>query len=147
LEVLVQVAGLVVRLGTEVEMVVMAALIDSENLVDPMTLEIFRYVCRGTVNRWLREGRLKSIRVGRKFLTTRAWVEEFLTHEPKPAPPRERAKKPRPPKPQPVVEELVDAEATEAIREARAASILAAEASVLGGMAPMGNRGRKRSKK
>ena len=123
------------------------ALIDSEQLVDPMSLEIFRYVCRGTVNRWLREGRLRSIRVGRKFLTIRPWVEEFLTHEPKPAPKRERVRKPRAPKQAPVVEDLVDAEATEAIREARAASILAAEASVLGGLAQGGTRGRKRSRK
>jgi excisionase family DNA binding protein len=125
----------------------MTTLLGNEELIDPMELDVFRYVHRGTINRWLREGRLQSIRIGRKFLTTRSWVETFLVHEPKPTPKQDRPAKPKAIKPAQVVEVVVDETATRAISEARQAAIQAAMASVLGDGRKVRERASKRASK
>jgi len=55
------------------------ASVDPEDLIEPSKHAVLRRVSRPTLYRWLNSGKLKALRLGRKWLTTKAEIFDFLS--------------------------------------------------------------------
>ena len=52
--------------------------VEIESMISPIYHPLLKKFSRPTIYRWLLRGKLRGIRVGCTWLTTTAWVEEFV---------------------------------------------------------------------